>query len=514
MYLALARKYRPQDFLSVIGQDPIVKTLKNAIENQRLHHAYLFCGARGVGKTSLARILAKSINCQNGPTVSPCQECGACVAITAGRSLDVLEIDGASNNSVDNVRELREQVKYLPSEGKYKIIIIDEVHMLSGAAFNALLKTLEEPPAHVIFIFATTEPHELPITILSRCQKYDFKKMNTPLLTQHLGTILKSEGVMADAESLALIARCAAGSVRDALSLLDQVIAACPEGVGEAAVREILGLGERVLIQETFAALVGEALAAALDQLGQADTRGLDLKLFAEELVGFYRHLILLESTGEVPAELSPSEVEFIRSLKGKLTLDLLLAQYQILMNGLNEVARSDFQKTALEITFVKLSHVRGMIGLAELVASIKEKRPVAGMAGMERRATPAAAPVATSPAQAGRSLAVSPTQDVSLSSAANPSPAGVPAKDWYELVRWLTHERPQLGGFLNHARPVSFSPAKIEICFDEGSQGQALAIERRQILADLLCKHFGKGVDLVISQAMGQKKKPGAWSS
>ncbi|HLD45148.1 MAG TPA: DNA polymerase III subunit gamma/tau, partial [bacterium] len=342
MHLALARKYRPQNFLEVLGQGPVVKTLQNAIENNRLHHAYLFSGVRGVGKTSMARILAKSINCEKGPTITPCQVCGPCVAITQGNSLDVMEIDGASHNSVENVRDLREQVKYLPTSGKYKIVIIDEVHMLTGPAFNALLKTLEEPPQHIIFIFATTEPHKLPVTILSRCQKYDFRKLNTTTLQAHLKNIAMNENVEISDEALRLVTQCAQGSVRDGVSLLDQVLSYQTADITADSVSEILGLGDRVLTQKMFTTIIKEELSSGLELLQQVDERGVDLKLFAEDLLLCFRHLILLESTGKVPPELSQAESEHLHSLAGQLDLSLLLAQYQILFKGIQELAHSE----------------------------------------------------------------------------------------------------------------------------------------------------------------------------
>src|SRR3954468_17283196 len=224
-YLVLARKYRPQRFDELVGQEHIARTLTNAIAQQRVHHAFLFTGARGVGKTSAARILAKSLCCAEGPTASPCGTCDFCREIAEGRSVDVMEIDGASNTGVDDVRTLREGARYMPTKGQRKIYIIDEVHMLSTSAFNALLKTLEEPPPHVVFIFATTEAHKIPTTILSRCQRYDFKLIPTARLVAHLGTILGAEKIAFDEDGLRLLARQAAGSVRDGLSLLDQVIA-------------------------------------------------------------------------------------------------------------------------------------------------------------------------------------------------------------------------------------------------------------------------------------------------
>ncbi len=241
-YQVLARKWRPQQFADVVGQEHVTTTLKNAIEQNRLAHAYLFVGPRGIGKTSTARIFAKALNCVKGPTATPCDKCDNCLEITEGRSLDVLEIDGASNNGVEQVRELRDTVRYAPARGKFKIYIIDEVHMLTTQAFNALLKTLEEPPAHVKFIFATTEPQKVLPTILSRCQRFDLRRIPANLIVKHLKEISKKEKVAIDDEALAAIARGAEGGLRDAESTLDQLIAFCGNKIAEADVLSVFGL--------------------------------------------------------------------------------------------------------------------------------------------------------------------------------------------------------------------------------------------------------------------------------
>jgi DNA polymerase-3 subunit gamma/tau len=241
-YQVLARKWRPQFFEDLVGQEHVSQTLKNAITSDRVHHAFLFTGARGVGKTSAARIFAKALNCQEGPTTKPCGVCPSCIEITKSQGIDVLEIDGASNTGVDDIRELRENIRYLPSQSRYKIFIIDEVHMLSINAFNALLKTLEEPPAHAKFIFATTEPHKIPITILSRCQRFDFKKIGLAPLQARLRYIVDQENIQIADSGLAVIARSGGGSMRDALSTLDQVIAFCGDQVGDDEIGSLLGL--------------------------------------------------------------------------------------------------------------------------------------------------------------------------------------------------------------------------------------------------------------------------------
>lgn len=401
----------------------------------------------------------------------------------------MIEIDGASNNLVDDVRELREQVKYLPTTSKYKIIIIDEVHMLSHAAFNALLKTLEEPPAHVIFIFATTESHKIPITILSRCQKYDFRKLGTAVLLKHLQNIAKEENIKIDEGALHVLTQCAQGSVRDALSLLDQIDCLASSHITEEHVRNILGLGDRLIIQETFAHLIQENLKPSLDSLNQVDERGLDLKLFTEELLKQFRHLILLESTKHIPSELSPTEAEFFKKLQGQIDLSLLLAQYQVLFRGIQEISHTEFQKTTLEICFVKINQIRNMISLADLVDQIKNRSPsstktTAGKQGTEYRAQKTR--------DEGRR-----TKDERR------------ASDWYQLVKWITKEKPPLGSLLKDTIPISFSDQKIEIAIAPHSQAKNILIERVPTIKSMLQNHFGKQIEFTIKDLTDEKKKP-----
>src|SRR5690242_7751839 len=249
-YLVLARKWRPQTFHDMTGQEHVVRTIANAIKADRVAHAYLFCGPRGVGKTTAARLLAKALNCEKGPTADPCGVCQACTEIAAGTSVDVAEIDDASNNGVENVREIRENAKYQPQRDRHKIYIIDEVHMLSSAAFNALLKTLEEPPGHVKFIFATTEPHKLPDTILSRCQRHNFRRIPAKRMLERLQEICKAEGAALSDRSLSMVVRQAEGGMRDALSLLDQILSACGPSATDEEVAEAIGAIDRLVVQE------------------------------------------------------------------------------------------------------------------------------------------------------------------------------------------------------------------------------------------------------------------------
>ena len=284
-YLVFARKYRPQNFDDVVGQEHVTRTLSNAIAQERVPHALIFTGPRGTGKTTIARILAKGMNCQEGPTSQPCNICRSCTEITNGHAADVFEIDGASNNSVDQVRELRENLKYMPSHSRYKIYIIDEVHMLSTSAFNALLKTLEEPPAHVLFVFATTEPQKIPVTILSRCQRHDLRRIELTDIISNMHWICTQEQIGIDDQSLGLIARESGGSMRDALSLLDHVIACTHDHITIKVVSELLGLVERRHIFEVSAAIFSRDLHGVLKLIDGIWRAGYEIIRFFNDLI-------------------------------------------------------------------------------------------------------------------------------------------------------------------------------------------------------------------------------------
>ncbi|MCU0615042.1 MAG: DNA polymerase III subunit gamma/tau, partial [Desulfobacterales bacterium] len=294
-YLVLARKYRPQTFEDVVKQDHVTLTLKNAIASNRMAHAVLFSGPRGTGKTTVARILAKAMNCDKGPTPVPCNMCKSCHDITSSGAVDVYEIDGASNNGVEQVRELRDNIKYMPAHSRYKIYIIDEVHMLSTAAFNALLKTLEEPPAHVLFIFATTEPHKIPLTILSRCRRHDFRRISIDAITDHLETICKKENFDIEKESLDLMAREAGGCMRDALSLLDQVMTCSQGGVARDQILNVMGVIDRKLIFDMTDGILAANVPDILMVMDEIYDRGQDMKKLYSDLLEHFRNLLVVK---------------------------------------------------------------------------------------------------------------------------------------------------------------------------------------------------------------------------
>ena len=396
-YVALYRQWRPQDFDALVGQKAVKTTLKNALASGKIAHAYLFSGPRGTGKTSMARILAKALNCEQGPTAEPCGQCGNCQRIVQGTSLDVIEIDAASNTSVDNIRDLREQVAFTPAESRYKVYIIDEVHMLSTGAFNALLKTLEEPPAHAVFILATTDPQKVPATIQSRCQRFEFRRVTVDEIAEHLAMVAAGSGIEADADALRLIAIQAEGGMRDALSLLDQC-GVMAKRVTVATVREVLGIVGREALHELTGAIGRRQLPQALATLNLLLEQGKDVKQVLTELIEYLRALVLylavpdyeeiyLTDTKEALAELAP--------LFGR---DRLLAAEERLHSAIQELRGSMRPRITAELCLLDLCRVEGST-LAALSARIEQlERQLAGGVMPVYQQTPSA-PVAAEPA-------------------------------------------------------------------------------------------------------------------
>jgi DNA polymerase-3 subunit gamma/tau len=372
-YLVLARKYRPQTFAEVIGQSHVTQTLSNAILAERVAHAILLTGPRGTGKTTVARILAKAMNCKAGPTPSPCNTCRSCTDITDGHAADVFEIDGASNNSVDQVRELRENLQYLPVHSRYKIFIIDEVHMLSLAAFNALLKTLEEPPPHVMFIFATTEPQKIPITILSRCQRHDLRRIGLEALSKHMVDLCGQEGFDLSADSLWLIAREAEGSMRDALSLLDQVLSGADGSVTDEEILNLLGLIDRKLLFDLVEAILSKDLVAILEMLESVYQRGQDMRKLYAELVEHFRHLVVLQSTRKPGrlVDLPEQELTLMREQVAGQPTAVIGQLLELLFQAENQMRYASQPRLTLEMIFIRLLQARPALGIDTLIEKI-----------------------------------------------------------------------------------------------------------------------------------------------
>ncbi len=356
-YLVLARKYRPQTFEQVVAQTHITRTLTNAISSGRVAHAILFSGPRGTGKTTVARVLAKAMNCKDGPTPVPCNVCKSCNEITAGKAVDVFEIDGASNNSVDQVRELRENIKYMPAHSPHKIYIIDEVHMLSTAAFNALLKTLEEPPSHLMFMFATTEPHKIPITILSRCQRHDFRRIDLNSISTHMASLCRQEGFEIAEESLGLIAREAGGSMRDGLSLLDQVMTCLQGPITHEQVLDILGIIDRKFIFDLSESILKADISAALDLLDDIYDHGHDMKKLYADLLEHFRNLLVAAMGKKVNKliDLPAGEVDQLVAQAKTISTTELSQIFDLFFKAEASIRLSAQPKMALEMTLVRM---------------------------------------------------------------------------------------------------------------------------------------------------------------
>ena len=390
-YIVLARKYRPQTFEEVYAQDHITEILRNAIISNRIAHAYLFTGPRGVGKTSLARIMAKNLNCVDGPTTTPCNKCHNCVEITSGTSPDVIEIDGASNTSVDDVRELQKELIYAPSQSKYKIYIIDEVHMLSKSAFNALLKTLEEPPENVLFIFATTEPFKVLPTIISRCQRYDFKRIPIESIVNRLTELMKEEGVSCDAESLHLVARKADGSLRDALSLMDQVLSYCQESVTVDKVREIFGLIPTQVFCDMMSLIRAQDNQGLLNKLQEIFEQGTDLTELVNHMLEFLR-IVILRQLGMNPQEITAGEYAAYDEVAKAFSRDNLMYIMSFLMQTRTEIRSSINPYLVFEMAMLRLCRLDEMEDIAKAVEMLKSGT------GSQQKAEFKASPARTNP--------------------------------------------------------------------------------------------------------------------
>lgn len=392
VYEVLARKWRPQVFADVIGQEHVAQTLINAFRTDRLAHAYLFSGPRGVGKTSVARILAKAMNCKQGEPGIPCNRCPSCLEITQGSSVDVQEIDGASNRGIDEIRELRENIRYMPSSSPFRVYIIDEVHMLTLQAFNALLKTLEEPPPHVKFIFATTEPHKVPVTILSRCQKFDFKRIPLGMLVNHLERIAREEGIVISKPGLALIGREAEGSMRDAESLLDQVISYTGTTVEDKHITDILGIIDRSLIFEASLALLNGSVLKCVQIVDQVYSYGYDLKEFYRDLMDQFRNLLVtLVAPDESLLDMIDSDRDELKAQAGLAGAEKLQVILNLLIAREENLRMASHPRLVLEMILIKICRLGDYLSFDQILQKLEalEKR-LASSAGSLVEARPA----------------------------------------------------------------------------------------------------------------------------
>ena len=496
-YLVLARKYRPQRFADVICQDHVTRTLGNAVQAGRLAHAILFVGPRGTGKTTIARILAKAINCAQGPTAEPCNQCRSCREITTGNAADVFEIDGASNTGVEQVRELRENLKYMPAHSPYKIYIIDEVHMLSVAAFNALLKTLEEPPPHVLFFFATTEPHKIPATILSRCQRHDLKRVPTRAIAEHLSTLCQREGRPVPVESLEMIAREADGCLRDALSLLDQILAASQGEVDPELVQDALGTLDRQRLMHLAGALLARDLPAVLDAVDNAYSHGLDLKKLYQDLCEQFRHMLVIRSVGaaEGLVDLPEAEISAIGRQVAGLSASRLSQTLDVMLREDAFVRLAPQPRLALETVLVRLVQVPPPLTIDALVAKLDALRQP--MAGDSARTVSASATVP--PAE---TVVVAGEEKTAAGDGRPDSPGAGEETVEQRLLAAIGRHHPKLSGVLPKCRVTQLEQDRITLEV-QGNGFQTELIQRERRAIEALCRNeLGRELSLVIHAA------------
>ena len=496
-YLVLARKYRPQKFDEVVGQGHVTQTLTNAIRHGRVAHAILFSGPRGTGKTTVARILAKAVNCRQTDGANPCNACRSCVEITGGSAADVFEIDGASNNSVDQVRELRENAKYMPAHSPFKIYIIDEVHMLSTPAFNALLKTLEEPPAHVMFMFATTESHKIPITILSRCQRYDLRRVGFDQIVAHMEQLCRQENIVLPEESLATIAREAGGSMRDALSLLDQVMTCAQGDLVHDQVLEILGTVDRRILMNLSAALLQGDAPQVLEAIDAVYQRGQDLKKLYQDLIAHVRNLLVvkLSERADRLVDLPASEIERLRLRVAAISPAALNHVLNALFRDEAAVRLSMQPRLALETCLIRICELKPVMPIDQLIAKVDQLRqqirqsggavPAGPASGGSTDPTPRPDPAAVASATAidVRVPSAAPAGETPTSRS-RPAVGDATREDfWQELLGALQASHPALAANLKTARLLVLDENEIEIEL-QGNDFNLKRVRRQDSLA------------------------------
>ncbi len=474
-YIPIARKWRPHSFTALVGQSHVVQTLKNTIELNRVGHAYLFCGARGIGKTTVARIFAKALRCPNTKLGEPCNECTECQQISDGRAVDVMEIDGASNNGVEAIRTLRENVSYGAASGFYKIYIIDEVHMLSLSAFNALLKTLEEPPSHVVFIFATTETQKIPLTILSRCQRFEFRRFSSDQMVKRLQEIIAAEKVTLSEGGLRIIARHADGSLRDALSLLDQALSyyAHEKGkeLGEAEITQALGVNSSSLPLEYLSHIIGENQDKLLHLIEETYLAGVDLKYLLQGAVEELRNLYLIKISKQASAEsldIAAQHFEQLTAMAQKVETIQIERMAQILTKTLSQLNYNPFPQFLLEMASIRMMKLKGL-SEGETTQTIEVEE--------------VAAPVKVA------------------------APVQAPEKPWELFVGEVSKKRPLLGAILQHAQ-FKLEGKQISLTFPKGSfyEKQALDTRNRSEIEAHLKQRFGQTMMVTIQSSQGDK--------
>ncbi|MBD3295957.1 MAG: DNA polymerase III subunit gamma/tau [Candidatus Omnitrophica bacterium] len=525
-YQVLARKYRPQTFNEVVGQGSVTRTLTNSIKSGRIANAYIFCGPRGVGKTSVARLLSKTLNCENAPGQDPCNECSSCREISLGNNIDVLEIDGASNRGIDEIRALRENVRFSPSKGSYKIYIIDEVHMLTQEAFNALLKTLEEPPAHVKFIFATTEAHKVLPTIMSRCQRFDFKRIPPSSIYDRINNIAEKENIDIEDKAALLIARSGEGSLRDSLVILDQMVSFSGGRIAAEDVMELLGMVSRSRIFELSGAVIDENPKKTILVLDDIINSGKSPVFITNSLISHFRDLMILKTAGSPTADMafSDDEMDVLNSQLAKISLESLLYILQTLTHCLTIMKNALFARAPLEIALIRLTERDSLLSLPELLKKVEkmEGTAVPGAAGTdvspeaevisEKKSVPAP--------DRPRETVAETLSRASLDDDPDEDDVPVPSGDfnavkrhWHSILNYVKNRKMSVYTFLAAAKPVELSPEKVVIGFDEDHAFNKEVLEsegNRSILQEAVEKITGAParIEINILDFLGSDKE------
>lgn len=493
-YQALYRKFRPQEFEDVKGQEHIVTTFKNQIKADRIGHAYLFCGTRGTGKTTVAKIFAKAVNCENPIDGSPCGACPSCQAIAAGTSMNVIEIDAASNNGVDNIRQIREEVTYRPTEGKYKVYIIDEVHMLSAGAFNALLKTLEEPPSYVIFVLATTEAHKIPITILSRCQRYDFHRITIDTIAARLMDLMEQEQIDVEEKAIRYVAKAGDGSMRDALSLLDQCIAFhLGEKLTYENVLEVLGAVDTEVFSRLLRQIIDKNVAGAIGTLDELVDEGRELGQLVADFTWYLRNLLLVQSSDDMEdvLDMSKDNLEALKEEAKLISVEVLMRYIRVFSELGNQVKYASQKRIVIEIAIIKLCRPQ----MEQDYSSILDR-----LESLEKRMENG---IPMAPAQTGTGSGAAPTAPAPKKELPKAIPEDIEAviKNWKSIIS-------EMGGttkvYLNKAVPTLGPASELQLVYDDENAYTFLSSNRAEcmdILSNLIENRIGKKVEVVVKK-------------
>lgn len=536
-YTVVARRYRPQQFAELIGQEHVAGALVNALQTGRVAHAYLFTGARGVGKTSAARILAKALNCERGTSAVPCDQCHSCLAVASGDDVDVLEIDGASNNKVDEARDLRQGIGFRPTRGRFKIYIIDEVHMLTTGAFNALLKTLEEPPEHAKFILATTEVQKIPITILSRCQRFDFAHVGPAKIFDQLKSIVTREGLEADDDALRLVARRAAGSMRDSQSLLDQLLASSPGKLTAEHVGRVLGTAGDDRVIGLADAILASDPKTALDLIGQWVERGLQVGELVDQLVEYWRTLMLVSCGGPDVRELpcTPNQLEAVKKHVQGVSLDAILSGLEVLTATKTRMRGSAHTQVLLEMAVVRLCRLSDLLSVGQLMQALSQPGTVQLTAApVSNGAPPRAVPLPAADASKKNDLtAVKPSENGSVGQELSTLPLTESSLQevWERFLQHATKSYPllakQLSQYSSYAIfgpnalairfPISYDAARVACTTEGGTQriqdslrrvtGQTIAV-RFELDSNTAAKPAGASAAATIATVAPTERK------